>query len=108
MGIAAASEIRPDNRPESAAGVLSAARAEREAADLAEARLVQLAIEWAVMQPADSIHEPAAFVLRGCGQTDLALAGEGAPSIAEYAVAEFAASVDNPTAAGKNFLGEAL
>src|SRR5262245_5602748 len=108
MGITAAVETRPDTRPDTAAGVLAAARTRRRSADLAEAELVELAIQWAVMHPADSIHEPATFVLRGCGQTDLALAGEGAPSIAEYAVAEFAAAVGLSTEAGKSFLGEAL
>src|SRR5262245_12405347 len=108
MGITAAVETRPDTRPDTAAGVLAAARDRRRSADLAEAELLELAIQWAVMHPADSIHEPATFVLRGCGQTDLALAGEGAPSIAEYAVAEFAAAVGLSTEAGKSFLGEAL
>ncbi len=64
-----------DTRPESAAGVLAAARDRRRAADAAEADLCRLAVQWAAIHPADSIHEPATFVLRGCGQTDLTLAG---------------------------------
>ncbi len=60
------------------------------------------------MHPADSIHEPATYVLRGFGQTDLALAGVGAPTVAEYAVPELAAALGLSTEAGKRFLGECL
>ena len=94
--------------PDTAAGVLSAARDRRRVADVAEADLLALAVEWAVMHPADSIHEPATYSLRGFGQTDLALAGPGAPTVAEYAVAEFAAGIGLSTEAGKRYLGEAL
>jgi hypothetical protein len=73
--------------PDTATGVLGAARAERNAADLAEARLLGLAVEWAVLHPAELIHEVATHTVRGFGETDLALAGEGAPTVAEYAVA---------------------
>jgi hypothetical protein len=108
MGKSAALDHRLDEQPESPADVLRAARAERRAADAAEARLCQLAIEWAVMHSADSIHPPATYILRGCGQTDLPLAGPGAPTIAEFAVAEFAASIGLSTEAGKRYLGEAI
>src|SRR5262249_61343100 len=104
MGISTAVDTRPDT----AAGVLCAAREERQAADAAEARLLTLAVDWAVMHPADSIHEPATHTLRGFGQTDLALAGEGAPTVAEYAVPELAAALGLSTEAGKRYLGEAL
>ncbi|MFZ2016819.1 MAG: HNH endonuclease [Nocardioides sp.] len=95
-------------RPDTAAGVLRAARDRRRAADLAEAELLQLAVEWALMHPADSIHRAAGRVLRGFGQTELALAGEGAPAIAEFEVAELASTVGLSTEAGKRYLGEAL
>jgi hypothetical protein len=95
-------------RPDTAAGVLAAARDRRRTADLAEADLCQLAVDWAVMHPADSIHDPATYVLRGFGQTDLTLAGEGAPTVAEYAVPELATALGLSTEAGKRFLGECL
>ena len=98
----------PEARPDTAAGVLAAARAEREAADHAEARLCQLAVEWAVMHPVDSIHDPATYVVRGYGETDLALAGPGTPTVAEYAIPELAAALGLSTEAGKRFLGECL
>src|SRR4051794_21632621 len=104
MGTRTAIETRPDT----AGQVLSAARDCRRTADQAEADLCQLAITWAVMHPADSIHEPATFILKGCGQTHLELAGPGAPSVAEYAVPELAAALGMSTEAGKRYLGECL
>src|SRR4051812_34149524 len=95
-------------RPETAAEVLHAARARRRAADDAEADLLRLAVDWASMHAADSLHPAATQVLRGFRQTDLALAGEGAPTVAEFAVAEFAVAIGLSTEAGKSFLGEAL
>ncbi len=97
-----------ETRPATAAEVLRAARARRRTADAAEADLVQLAVDWAAMHPADSLHQPATHVVRGFGETDLRLAGEGAPTIAEYAVPELASAVGLSTEAGMRFLGEAL
>jgi hypothetical protein len=95
-------------RPDTAADVLRTARDRRRAADAAEADLLELAVDWALMHPVDAVHEPAGPTLRGFGQTELALAGEGAPSIAEFAVAELASSLGLSTEAGKHYLGEAL
>ena len=104
MAINHAERLRPDTGRE----VLRAVRSRRQAADAAEAELLQLAVEWALMHPADTIHQPATHVLRGFGETDLALAGEGAPTIAEYAVPEFAAVAGLSSEAGRRYLGEAL
>jgi hypothetical protein len=98
----------PRTRPDTAAAILVAARDRRRTADAAEAELLALAVDWAIMHPADSIHEAATRILRGFGQTDLALAGPGAPTVAEYAVPEFAAVVGLSTGAGGRYLGEAL
>ena len=98
----------PDTRLDSAAGVLRAAREQRRGADLAEAGLMELAVSWAVMHPAESIHEAATFTLRGFGETDLVIAGPGAPTVAEFSIPEFAAAVGLSTEAGKRYLGEAL
>ena len=108
MGTSAAHIISSETRPDTAAVVLSAARDRRRTADLAEAELLALAVEWAVIHPAESIHEPATHTLRGFGETDLAIAGEGAPTVAEYAVPEFAAGIGLSTEAGKRYLGQAL
>ena len=95
-------------RSDTATGVLAAARDRRRTADLAEADLCRLAVQWAVMHPVDSIHDPATYVVRGYGETDLALAGPGTPTVAEYAVPELAAALGLSTEAGKRFLGECL
>jgi hypothetical protein len=97
-----------EDRPDTTAGLLAATRDRRRTADAAEADLLVLAVEWVLAHPADSLHEPATFILRGCGQTDLQLAGDGTPTVAEYAVPEFAAALGLSTEAGKWFLGEAL
>ncbi|HET8665185.1 MAG TPA: HNH endonuclease, partial [Nocardioides sp.] len=99
--------------PDSAVGVLAAARAERRAADAAEANLCRLAVAWAVMHPADSMNPdldtaPAVYYDQGGNQTDVQLAGPGAPSVGEYAVAEFATTIGLSEGAGRGFLGECL
>ena len=94
--------------PADAAGLLAAARGERRAADRAEARLLRLAVEWVVAHPADGVHTFPATVYVGGEDTELAIAGDGCPLIAEFAVPEFAAAVGLGTEAGKGFLGEAL
>jgi len=104
MTISAATPTRPDTPAE----VLTAARERRRTADAAEADLLALAVEWVLMHPVDSIHGPAAPALRGFGESELRLAGEGTPAVAEFAVAELASSVGLSTEAGKRFLGQAL
>ena len=91
---------------EAATALLAAVRAERAAADAAEARLLLLACEWADLHPADSIDD-AAVLVRG-GETALAVAGEGAPLVAEFSVAELAAALRLPTRTGRELIGEAL
>ena len=88
------------------AAVLAFARDRRAAADAAEADLLQAAVTWADLHPAESIHEAA--LLSRYGEHPLAVAGPGAPLVAEFAVAEFAAAVGMPTETGKAYLGEAL
>ena len=66
-------------------------------------------IEWAVMHPVDSIHEPATYGSAGVRRRPTWLWPDpGAPTVAEYAVAEFAAAIGLSTEAGKRYLGEAL
>ena len=92
-----------DTAADTAAGVLALARADRAAADAAEARLLSHACAWADLHPAESIGEAVRF-----GDTPVPVAGEGAPLVAEFCVAEFAAAVGLPTETGKAYLGEAL
>jgi hypothetical protein len=94
------------------ADVLSFARRERATADRAEARLLQAAVIWADQHAAESLE--AAEVFRtsgyagGFGDTAVPLAGPGAPLVAEFSVAEFAAAVGLPTEAGKRYVGHAV
>src|SRR6187431_3062591 len=88
---------------DTAAGVLAQARADRAAADAAEARLLFHAVTWADLHPAESIADAARF-----GDTPVPVAGPGAPLVAEFCVAEFAAALGLPTETGKAYLGEAL
>ncbi|MCW2756926.1 MAG: endonuclease, partial [Nocardioidaceae bacterium] len=86
--------------------VLDAVRSERAAADAAEARLLALACDWADLHPADSIDD-AAVLIRG-GDTALAIAGDGAPLVSEFAIAEYAAALRVPTRVGRDRIGLAL
>src|SRR6476619_1768828 len=88
---------------DTAAAVLEHARDRRRAADAAEAELLQDAVTWADLHPAESIGEAVRF-----GDTPVPVAGPGAPLVAEFCVAEFAAAVGLPTETGKAYLGEAL
>ncbi|MFC6319973.1 DUF222 domain-containing protein, partial [Nocardioides sp. GCM10027113] len=92
---------------DSPAGVLAAARESRREANAQESRLLQLAVEWAVQHPAESLVEAAGFELDG-SETAVPIAGEGTPLITEFCVAEWAASLGMSTEAGKAFLGEAV
>ena len=91
---------------DTAAGVLAFARDRRAAADAAEVDLLRAAVTWADLHPAESIHDAA--LLSRHGDQPLAVAGPGAPLVAEFCVAEFAAAVGLPTETGKAYLGEAL
>ena len=98
----------PDWLPDSAAGVLAAARARRAGADRAEADLLELAVGWAVMHPAESLEDAETLRLRSFGDTDIPVAGDGAPLVREFSVAEFAAAIGLGTEAGKRYLGQAV
>jgi hypothetical protein len=94
--------------PESPGEVLAAARAERRAADAAEARLLALAVDWAAMRSVDSLDDAAVYAVNSFREAGISIAGDGAPLVAEFAVAEFAAAVRLSTEAGKALIGGAL
>jgi len=98
--------------PDTASGVLAAARARRAAADRAEAELLELAVQWAVMHPAETLDDAETFASRvhlaGADDQGITLAELGAPLVAEFSVAEFAAAVGMGTEAGKHYLGQAV
>ena len=81
-------------------------------ADRAEAELLQAAVAWADQHPAESLE--AAEVFRasgywgGFGDSAIPIAGPGAPLVAEFSVAEFAAAVGMTTDSGRYYLGQAV
>ncbi len=87
--------------------VLTFARECRAAAQAAEARLLVAATVWADLHPAESIHD-AAWMVPDYLESPLALAGPGAPLVAEFAVPELAAALGMSTDAGRALLGDAL
>ena len=70
--------------------------------------MVQAAVTWAAMHSTDSIDEAASWWEHMFGDEAMPLAGPGAPLVAEFSVAEFAAAVGLSTEAGKAYLGEAI
>jgi hypothetical protein len=87
---------------DTASAVLAAARTSRTAADRAESEQFQLAAEWAAMHSVDSIGPAAVW------EGELPIAGDGAPLVAEFCVAEFALAIGKSTDAGRAYLGEAV
>jgi hypothetical protein len=92
--------------PDSASTVLEAARELRTAADAAEARLLELAVQWALIHPAESLADAGTFRLHG--DVPVPIAGPGAPLVAEFSIAEFAAAIGTTTESGRRYLGHAL
>ena len=90
---------------DSAVAVLAAVRSSRSVADAEEARLLRLAVSWVGMHSVDSIDDAATVWDRTYGDTGITVAGPGAPLVAEFSVAEFAAAVGLASEAGKAYLG---
>ncbi|MCW2847663.1 MAG: endonuclease [Marmoricola sp.] len=84
---------------DSPADVLVFARRRKADADRAEADVLVAGVTWAEQHPPESIHEAAFWI--GGGETGLTLAGQGAPLVAEFCIAEFAAALGRTTDSGK-------
>jgi hypothetical protein len=91
----------------SPAGVLSAIRDRKTAEDQAAADQLVLAAAWADLHPPESIHDAAAFTVPGCEHEE-PIAGEGAPLVAEFCVAELGTTLGITTTAAKKLIGHAL
>ncbi len=65
-------------------------------------------MQWAVIHPAETLDDAETFRLRSGGEHAIPLAGPGAPLVAEFSVAEFAAAVGMGPESGKYYLGHAL
>ncbi len=87
----------------------SAARVLGEVADVldlaiyAEARQLELALDWAALHPGDQVDYSVPY-----GDRDLQIAGDGAPTVAEFAIADFALALGLSTDAGRNLIGDAV
>ena len=96
---------RPDL--DSAAAVLAFARDRRAAADRAEADVLLAAVTWAEQHPPESIDLAATWHAAG-RDTGLALAGPGAPLVAEFCIAEFALAIGRSTDSGRALIADAV
>ena len=96
---------QPTPLPGSPGAVLASARAAKAAELAAAAQILIDAAEWASMhEPVDAADESAWH-----DHSDpIEIAGEGAPPVSEFAVAEFAAAIGLTTDAGRALMGQAL
>ena len=90
---------------DTASAVLEYARARRRDAQRAEADVLDAAAIWADQHPVDSIYDAATWPGT---QGELALAGVGAPLVAEFCVAEFSVAIGVSTDAGRDLIADAL
>lgn len=97
--MAAAPELELDTPGE----VLAQARALRAIAERAEAELLEVAAIYAGMHATDAAVTEAEWL-----EGSLPVAGPGAPDVAEFCVAEFAAALGMSTDAGRRYLGYAV
>jgi hypothetical protein len=91
----------------SPAAVLSAIRDRKTAEDRAAADQLVLAAAWADLHPPESIHDAASFTVPGCEHEE-PIAGEGAPLVTEFCVAELGTTLGISTTAAKKLIGHAL
>jgi hypothetical protein len=91
----------------SPADVLSAIRDRKAAEDRAAADQLVLATRWADLHPPESIHDAASFTVPGCEHEE-PIAGDGAPLVAEFCVAELGTVLGISTTAAKKLIGHAL
>ena len=83
--------------------VLGAARAVRAELSALEARRFEIAADWAALHPGEDVDESVPWEER-----ELEIAGDGAPTVAEFCIAELAASLGMSTDAGRNLVGDAI
>ena len=83
--------------------VIHTARATRDARDRLEVELLLAAVEWVRLHPGDQVDTTIEW-----GMRELEIAGDGAPTIDEGAVPEFALAVGMSTDAGRRYLGDAV
>jgi hypothetical protein len=91
-----------------AAVVLAAARSARRDANAAETRVLVQAVEWCRLHEVTDLDDAATW-MAGHGQdTGIPIAGDGAPLVSEFAVAEFASALGLSAGSGRVLVGHAL
>ena len=90
-----------------ACDLLRAIRDRRADEERAAADQLVLAAQWADLHPPESIHSAATFTVPGCEHEE-PIAGEGAPLVAEFCLAELGAALGVSTTAAKRLVGQAL
>jgi hypothetical protein len=93
---------------ESPMDVLVLARSCQVESDRAQATQFVAAVAWADQHPVESIIEAATWIAGGGAETGIPLAGEGAPLVAEFCVAEFALAIGRSTDSGRCLLAHAV
>jgi hypothetical protein len=83
--------------------VIDAARARQATINHAEIDKLLLAVEWVELHPGDEVDTSVEW-----GMRDLEIAGDGAPTIDEGAIAEFALAIGVSTDSGRLYLGDAV
>ncbi|MBW8751354.1 MAG: DUF222 domain-containing protein [Propionibacteriales bacterium] len=91
-----------------AAGVLAAARDFRREANAAEAGVLAKAVEWARLHVVSDLDDASTVLVEGGRDTGIPIAGEGAPLVSDFAVAEFASALGLSAASGRTLVGLAL
>jgi hypothetical protein len=91
----------------SASALLALARDRRTAENRAAADLLLVAARWADLHPPESIHSAATFAVPGCEHEE-PIAGEGAPLVAEFCIAELGAVLGMSSTSAKKLIGHAL
>jgi hypothetical protein len=91
-----------------AAAILACARRARAAANTAETQVLEQAVEWARLHEVDDLDEAATWLVERGRDTGIPIAGEGAPLVSEFAVAEFASALGLTAESGRNLVGQAL
>src|SRR3954468_14800884 len=91
-----------------AAGVLAAARDLRREANAAEAGVLAPAVEWAALHAVTDLDDASTVLVEGGRDTGIPIAGEGAPLVSDFAVAEFATALGLSAASGRTLVGLAL
>jgi hypothetical protein len=90
-----------------AGDLLALARDRKTTEERAAADLLDIAARWADLHPPESIHHAASFTVPGCEHEE-PIAGEGAPLVAEFCVAELGTTLGITTTAAKRLIGHAL